>query len=129
MKHYAHTLSSWRRLKKLNPEIYETQKETAFRFSKEIHFWFDEFYGKKTNEFDYSFYPLSHREARHHSEGIEECVFVFTNKYGSEYSEIIQREAAKHIEADMHFIPQKRDYSKKDFWENWSLRYESFFHI
>jgi hypothetical protein len=126
MKTYAHILSSWRRVKSLNKDIYEREKRETFNLIKAIHLWLDELYEKKGENFDYSQYPLSHREARHHLEGINECTECLSNKYGSKYSKVIRREASKHVEDDMHFIPKKQDYLKLDFWENWSLRYESF---
>jgi hypothetical protein len=126
MKTYAHLLSSWRRSRRINSDLLNKNKRTFFNLLKEVHLWLDEFASKKGEGFDYSIFPYDHREARHHSEGIEECVFLFSHKYGQEYTDIIQREASKHVQEDMKYLPQKADYKGKDFWENWSLRYELF---
>ncbi len=122
MKHLGHVLASWRNLRKNRKDLYQQDKRKCFELVKEIHYWFDEFAGKKSETYDYTKWITPHRQERHHLDGISECVVTFSRKYGFEYSDFIMVEATRHVRDDMKYLPNKEDYKTKDFWKIWSLR-------
>lgn len=80
--------------------------------------WFDYFINKKNEDFDYTgINCLKHREQRHHHEGINEAVKIYSKKYGDKYKKIIRQEAERHVYDDMGTIYFAQAYRQIGFWK------------
>ena len=114
-----HIADSFSHIEKEHPDIYRYRKDILDKLIPELHSWFDEFDGKKTNEYDYTGVNcVKHREQRHHIQGISEALRKFSEKYGPEFKMIIRDEAERHLLNDMGVIYFEEDYHRIGFWKD-----------
>jgi len=113
-----HMESSMFCIKQKHHKLLLNHREIICQLIMELHVWFDFFNNKKGPDFDYTgFDCIKHREKRHHREGINEAVKIFTAKFGAKFKKIIEEEAEKHVIDDMGKIYDKDDYQQIGFWK------------
>ena len=117
MKREEHIQDSLGRIRNEDSRFYLENEKTIREMVSCLHEWFDAKYQgeKETSEIEL----LKHREERHHSEGIEECVKLLVREYGHWSEKIIRQEAIMHVKCDMGYVPEKNVYAEKNFWTKW----------
>ena len=104
------------------PELYRREKNVIFELIYELHKWLDYYDAKKGVDEDgpYDFTAsrgIRHKMKRHHIEGINLAVKLFSQQYGERFTRIIREEAVGHIIEDMGAILCANDYKQINFWK------------
>ena len=119
MKVEKHVDNSIENLRKKHSQEHEIYKEVLEKILSELHLWFDDFDLKKGEGYDYTGINCAkHKEQRHHVEGINEAIEIFSKKYGETFRMIIREESERHVLDDMGSIYFRDDYKQIGFWKN-----------
>jgi len=117
MKREDHIQDSLGRIRSENSGFYLENEKMIREMVSSLHEWFDATYQAKEKASEIEL--LKHREARHHREGVEECVELLVRQYGHWSEEIVRREAVMHVTRDMGYVPEKDAYMGEHFWPKW----------
>jgi hypothetical protein len=104
-----HYQSSLENVRVNHPELYEQEKAKVEQLLTELHKWLDWYAGKEGEEngVAYNFTGITkirHRAKRHHLEGINEAVRIFSERYGEKFSKLIRQEATRHVRDDVKYV-------------------------
>jgi hypothetical protein len=121
-KFNVHLKNSLMNIRNNYPELYYREKNIIFELIYVLHKWLDFYDTKKGEDEDgpYDFTAsrcIRHKMKRHHIEGINEAVKIFSQEYGESFVQIIREEAMLHIIEDMGAILCAADYRAIGFWK------------
>ena len=119
-----HFVRSLENVERKYPELYLQEKETIEKLILEVHEWLDYYCGKtgEDEEGKYDFTGRSiirHRRKRHHLEGINKAVEIFSCLYGGKFTDVIRQEARQHVIDDMGEVLFAEDYHQIGFWKKY----------
>jgi len=113
-------------IRKSHQELYYREKQIILELIYDLHKWLD-FYDNRQGEdkegpYDFTgSRSIRHRAKRHHLEGINEAVNIFSRQHGERFAGIIREEARRHIMDDMGAILCAMDYRAIGFWKNYGI--------
>jgi len=113
-----HIKKSLKEIEKTQPDFFAENKDIIIMLISELYAWFDEFFGKRGDNYDYTgINCMKHREQRHHIEGIQQARKLFCKKYGNQYEDIVISQGEQHVRDDMGDILFADDYKAIGFWK------------
>jgi hypothetical protein len=119
--HYQRSLENAR---KNFPELFSQEKKTVMELLLRLHEWLDYYADRQgadeEGQYDFTRHlAIRHRAKRHHLQGVNQAVEVFSEIYGEQFTGLIRQEAQHHIFDDMGQILFAEDYQRIGFWKNY----------
>lgn len=106
-----HVKKAFENIERKAPQFLINNWVVLYSLFWELHSWMDQFANIAPYDNVYTLYY--HREQRHHWEGIDEAILIFTSRYGIQLMPLIRQELEMHIFDDFGEIPSKSECSRR----------------